>query len=612
MAVTGFRISRLTLVGRGVPNAEVQFSAGLNIISGPSDTGKTFIIQCIDYMLGGTKEPKSIPESERYESVRLSLHQGNNAPEIELERSLRGGDFNLYVEGQADRTLSAKHKADDKNNISQYLLNLSGMTGRKVRTNQQGKTREVSFRDLARLVLIDEEAVISEKSPIHSGQVINATVESAVFRLLLTGVDDASLVASEDPKMAKGKEAGKAEMLELLLNRTRGRLAELQLPGDAVEWRDKLKQVESLYDAAEKELATEQQSAAKLEERRRIAWNQLRRVESRADVLSELQRRFELLQQQYLSDMRRLESTAEAGTRLGQMNEERCPVCGALAEHHEHDHQNPDAAPEDVAQACLAEVSKIKALLSDLHLTRMQNDEDIRRLLSDGEKERRELQEAGDELQERLKPRIKTALLRFREHQIQRDTYRLAVDLTGRLNEFQGLLSELGTLKTEKGTSLPSVKVRADEADHFSKEVESLLRRWHFPNLDRVTFSEGDQDVVISGRKRASHGKGVRAIAHAAFNLALLNYCRRQMRPHPGLVLIDSPLVVYREPDNDEGIFSRDVKDAFYRSVAEEFKDSQVIIFENEDPPADLEHSTNVIRFTGAGHGRRGFIPSDA
>ena len=62
--------------------------------------------------------------------------------------------------------------------------------------------------------------MISEKSPIHSGQVINATVESAVFRLLLTGVDDASLVASEDPKMAKGKQAGKAEMLELLLNRT--------------------------------------------------------------------------------------------------------------------------------------------------------------------------------------------------------------------------------------------------------------------------------------------------------------------------------------------------------------------------------------------------------
>ena len=156
---------------------------------------------------------------------------------------------------------------------------------------------------------------------------------------------------------------------------------------------------------------------------------------------------------------------------------------------------------------------------------------------------------------------------------------------------------------------MSSAKVRSDEAEEFSKEVESLLSEWHFPNLDRVTFSDCDQDVVISGRSRASHGKGVRAIAHAAFNLGLLSYTIKHAMPHPGLVLIDSPLVVYREPDTDEGGFSRDVKDAFYSSITTEFRDSQVIIFENEDPPASLESSSNVIRFTGANHGRQGFIP---
>lgn len=151
--------------------------------------------------------------------------------------------------------------------------------------------------------------------------------------------------------------------------------------------------------------------------------------------------------------------------------------------------------------------------------------------------------------------------------------------------------------------------MRSDEAEAFSQEVETLLRAWHFPGLDRVTFSESDQDIVISGRTRASHGKGVRAIAHAAFNLALLKSCLKGEMPHPGFVLIDSPLVVYREPDTDEGGFSHDVKDAFYRSIAEEFRASQVIIFENEDPPSDLGADANIIRFTGASHGRQGFIP---
>lgn len=183
------------------------------------------------------------------------------------------------------------------------------------------------------------------------------------------------------------------------------------------------------------------------------------------------------------------------------------------------------------------------------------------------------------------------------------------IELHGRVTELQGLLAGLGQASPGKRAELESARVHSDEAEAFSQEVESLLRAWHFPGLDRGTFSESDQDIVISGRTRASRGKGVRAIAHAAFNLALLKFCFKGERPHPGFVLIDSPLVVYREPDTDEGEFSHDVKDAFYRSIAEDFRASQVIIFENEDPPSDLGSDANIIRFTGASHGRQGFIP---
>ena len=609
MAITGFQIRQLTLVGRGVPNAEVQFREGLNVVSGPSDTGKTFIVQCIDYMLGGKDVPESIPEAAQYETVRLSLNVSVDDDEVVLERSIRGGDFKLVSAGKADQHLSAKHSAAAKDSVSQYLLGLAGLAEKKVRTNKQGKTRDVSFRDLARLVLVDEETVISKTSPILTGQHITGTAESAVFRLLLTGVDDSSLISSEDPKVAKGRQAGKVEMLDLLLNQTKGRMAEMQLPGDVQAWQGQLAEIETLFEAAQKELAVEQQSAAQLEGKRRAELNALRQLESRSGVLRELQRRFALLEQQYLSDLRRLESIAEAGTRLGQMNEERCPVCGAAAEHQEHDHQKASAAPEDVAQSCLAEAAKIRLLISDLHLTRSDNDREIARLEGLTLEAKERIRTVATQLSEMLKPRVELALQRLRESQTRRDTYRRALELHGRVNELQGLLGELGPAASGKGVELESTRVRSDEAEAFSQEVESLLRAWHFPGLDRVTFSESDQDIVISGRTRASHGKGVRAIAHAAFNLALLNFCLKAEKPHPGFALIDSPLVVYREPDTDEGGFSLDVKDAFYRSIAEEFRASQVIIFENEDPPSDLGADANIIRFTGASHGRQGFIP---
>lgn len=147
------------------------------------------------------------------------------------------------------------------------------------------------------------------------------------------------------------------------------------------------------------------------------------------------------------------------------------------------------------------------------------------------------------------------------------------------------------------------------ETEEFSRVMEQILRSWHFPNLERVTFNEKEHDVIISGRSRTSHGKGIRAITHAAFNLALLKYCNTKPLPHPGNVVIDSPLVVYKEPDKDESL-DPEVKDLFYREIAVAFSSSQVIIFENDDPPMDVSNIATVIRFTGTDHGRRGFIPS--
>ena len=606
---SGFRLTSLTLIGSGARDAEVRFRGGLNVILGPSDTGETFVAQCIDFMLGAGRTPKEIPEAAAYDSVVLGLSAPDDQSEFVRKRSLRGGDVRLFVNGKPDRILGAKHQAENENTVSHFLLELSGLTGRKVRTNKQGKTRTLSFRDLTRLILVDEETVIREASPIFSGQYTLRTAENSVFRLLLTGVDDSSVVAKDDPVVSKSRQEGKAEMIEVLLERARKQIADMKLDGDAVALREQLDRVESLFDKASEELAAEQETVAALEERRRKAWRGLRQVESRVDVLSELQRRFELLQDQYSSDLRRLDAISEAGGRLGQMKEERCPICGALAEHHDREHQDPQAAPDEVANACIAEAQKIRVLLADLRSTLANNATEVKRLKGQESATRAELEAAGGEIRNRVQPRVQAALQKLRDNQAQRDSYRRAVEIYDRVEEMERLLSEARKPKRPESADGPSTAVGANEAEQFSKEVEALLRAWHFPNLDRVTFSEDDRDIVISGRRRASHGKGVRAITHAAFNLALLRYCYRRSMPHPGVVVIDSPLVVYREPDTDEQGFTPDLKDAFYRWLAVEFNSSQIIILENEDPPSDIQNDAQVTKFTGTSSGRAGFIP---
>ena len=374
--------------------------------------------------------------------------------------------------------------------------------------------------------------------------------------------------------------------------------------------RDQLARLEVSVDSGSAALAIEQSSAGELENRRRSEWTRLRRIESQGNVLSELQKRFVLLHEQYSSDLRRLDAITEAGVRLGQMEEERCPVCGAPAEHHESEHQKDRAAPADVAQACKAEAEKTSKLLEDLQTTIASNAAEVARLDIERIARQTELETTGSELKTLLQPRLQIAIQELREIQTLRDACRRGVELLDRADELEGLLTEANAPRKQERADGPSATVSSGDAEQFSKDVEALLRSWHFPNIDRVTFSDIEQDIVISGRPRGSHGKGVRAITRAAFNLALLRLCVRDERPFPGIVLIDSPLVVYREPDTDEGSFPHDVKDAFYRSVAADFTESQVIILENDEPPSDLAASANCISFTGTSLGRRGFIPA--
>jgi len=605
----GFLLRRLTLRGSDIPDAEVQFSRGLNVIVGPSDTGKTFIAQCINFMLGAKDAPKEIPEATPYESVLLLLNSYDETQEFLLERSLRGGDFNLYIQGQHVKTLGAIHQVKNEDTVSHFLLNLTGLIGRKVKENKLGKTRTLSFRDLVKFVLINEEIILSDKSPIFSGQNTTRTVENSVFRLLLTGVDDSSVIAKEDPKVSKVRREGKFEIIHVLLKRTEEKINDLELDGNEVEVRKQLEQMEMLSKKVSSKLAIEKKSFAELEEQRRSCWTHLRTVQSKINVLAELQGRFELLLKQYKSDLRRLESISEAGGRLGQMQEERCPVCGALAKHYSSEHQKPNANPEEIVKSCQTEANKIRLLLDDLHDTLASNSADIRRLNNDKDEKQNDLNRITEDLKNRIQPRVQAILKELEENHTQRDFYHHALELFEQKIELENLIQEVGKPESRQVSAITSTTVGADEAEQFSKEVESQLRAWHFPNLDRVTFSEDEQDIVISGQRRTSHGKGVRAITHAAFKLALLNYCWTLSMPHPGFVLIDSPLVVYREPDTEEGGFTPDVKDAFYQALAKDFAKNQVIILENEDPSSDLDEIANIIHFTGTNQGRKGFIP---
>lgn len=149
-------------------------------------------------------------------------------------------------------------------------------------------------------------------------------------------------------------------------------------------------------------------------------------------------------------------------------------------------------------------------------------------------------------------------------------------------------------------------------------EFASLLTAWQYPSDGAITFDTKSEDFTLGIRRRREQGKGSRALTHAAFTIALMKYCVANNLQHPGLVVLDSPLVTFR--DKDDGTSGIDgllidaqlqVKGAFYRDLATHVAGQQVIIFENEEPEMSIREKIVFHHFTGdPALPRSGFFPS--
>jgi hypothetical protein len=138
----------------------------------------------------------------------------------------------------------------------------------------------------------------------------------------------------------------------------------------------------------------------------------------------------------------------------------------------------------------------------------------------------------------------------------------------------------------------------------FSKVVREVLEAWEFPDLGSVSFEEKPQDIAVNARPRRANGKGVRAILHSAFKVAVLLHCRRNGFPHPGFLVLDSPLVTYRKPimnerygelgEDERRLQESSLKLHFYRHLASIAAQGQVFVIENDDPPDEIRSVVKV------------------
>lgn len=615
MTKAALTLRHLCYTGSQKKPALLTFGPGLNVIYGASETGKSLIVETLDFMLGSGGQLRDIPERVGYDRIYLGIEDaaGNT---FTLERGTSGGQFRCYAglhesapANTSPTILAPKHSATKDSNISAFLLQKLGLHKKRVRKNAAGDTNALSFRNLAPLALISEGDIQKQGSPIETGQVINRTLEMSVFKLLLTGVDDSAVVAEPRDQSERLSRSAKIEVIDELLLDYRERLTGLVGEDDEQDLTVQLAEIEEGLAKERSLLDATEQAYAAIVQRRNDLRKKLEAATDRRGEIDELLARFLLLDTHYASDLGRLEGLREAGSLVSALGPDNCPLCGASPDA-QHRDTDCDGNIELVISATDAETEKITRLRTELRQTIEQLRQEAASFDNITPQFRNQLVAADEELKA-MSPAISNQRAAYSEQVETRSTAQNALRLLVSIAELEQRRARIeGASAPRAANEAPLADLSTSTLDKFSSLYESVLKDWNFPEASRVYFDKETRDLVISGKPRGSRGKGMRAITHAAFTATLLEFTRLNNLPHPGFIVLDTPLLAYREPEGEEDDLSgTDVQDKFYRYLADR-PDRQVIILENVDPPDLIRERDQTTFFSKNPHvGRYGFFP---
>jgi hypothetical protein len=597
----GFIIKELKLLSTSAQPATVTFEKGLNVITGPSNTGKTYIYQCINYMLGSSTRPKPIKHALDYESIVLKILSADGKL-YTLQSDLKGGDFIVSSANAEPLKLARKHSKDSNDTISGFLLELNNLAEKKIRTNAKGKTRKISYRDIVKYLMVDEARIITDKSPILSGQYTSATEEKSTFKLILSGRDDSDIIENLSKDEIKYRK-GKVEMLNELITTNSLELNQLE---DSIEPQDRLIKVDLQIEQLKTDHDKLKDVFNKLDQERVMAAERLSQVNNKKIYNDEILIRSEILKQQYNTDSRRLNSTIEASYLL--MNnpslEENCPVC-------ETPLSEKDIEPElkQVIDSCGKEIVKIVSLIKEVIESETLLAEENTAFISEIAKQQEILKAITDQINLGVAIQMEEIFKQISELNGLKANLNKAIFLKDKIQSFENQKLKILSSLDKKGDENNFEDLLTSRVFDLSNVLNSILVASNYPDISGVTFSETSNDFVISGEDRELAGKGYRAITYASFLIALQELLFNK-NYSIGPSILDSPLVTYRKPSaQDEGI-TVDLAMDFYRYLATNEKVPQVIILENEEPPSDISHLINHITFTqNLTSGRYGFIP---
>ena len=588
-----FYIEKIIVTGSGKTDSIIELSNGVNIIYGPSNTGKTYIVKCIDYMFGSEREPIDISTGYQYIKIIVRTQCGT----ITMSRKI--GENKIEVSSNDNNVPSGKYatKASRTNydkTINSVWLSLIGINDlHLVISNENYKKQILSWRTFSHMFMLTETKIISEYSAILSDRDTSNTAVIASLIFLLSGQD----FAETETKDTKEIKEAKKNAVKAYINKELFRLSERNQ-----ELLAQLKENPNIDIAVEiekimAEISTnEKRINSSIEENQKI----LAQLYEKNENLSEcnvLLNRYDELTTQYDADLKRLNFIVDGEANLNTSFSTHCPFC---------DGEVVVKKNQNYIDAAKSDYKKIKLQAKDLESA----SKELRSEKLSLEQEIGTLMAKKKSIEELIEKELKPQVFNLKE---KLSTYKDAIECQKEIDILKKLSEQKTADMIENDTDEESelkfkVKEHLDYSfiNELSNGIKSFLENCNYDNLLSVIFDKADMDIVINGKKKSSNGKGYNAYFNSVVAIVLSRYMESKAKYSPDFLVLDSPILSLKEKETKKP--SETMRNTLFENIVDNQKGIQTIVIENEIPEINYKDA-NIIHFTKEkNNGRYGFL----
>lgn len=597
-------IEKLSVTGSKEPS-HIEFGKKLTIISGPSDTGKSYIYKCIDYLFGARNSSKPFDPSIGYDTLSIKLVRDDGY--VIVTRKI--GSSTLSVESTIDGIETSdkySYKSDATQSINHVYCTLLGLPkDYMVPFNEQGEEKRFTWRTLKDCFMIFEENTEMENSILLPKKtVISKTFFFSHLLKILYNQDFSAYSANPDEANKSIRKSALQKYIltqrENISNRTEELSKLIEEIGESQN---------NLNDAIN-DLSSELE---KLEAELNVALGDNQKVA--ADILSVQDKindhsirldRYSELESQYTADIKRLTFIVDNETIDDKANNHcTCPFCDSHVEGHNH---------QSYLEVSKAELTRIIRNLNDLGASKkkIQNEKvSLNNELNDLSQERQQINTLIHKNLIPQKKEIKQKLI----------DYQRAIELQNELNIikkydslFDNDLKNLETKVNERRLYKPLQLFMNDFGTKMADNFKEIMTEINYHPVNSSEFDINQFEISFNGQIKKDHGKGYRALFNTVLVLAFRKYINDlvpKSHHNPHFYFIDSPLHGLVLPTGVTDVMN--VRKGFFRYLATHYHSDQIIILENTDdyelPEIQKNQHVKVYKFTGDEKiGRYGFL----